>query len=466
MTNRGHLSGIHHPGNTMAGIFPNTPGTGENIPVSTYTAGITESYPNVNRQRVVESSINSKEKVDYLPINTGVNNSLTDKYLEFRINGTVGTFIDLSSMVLESKISLMNQDGSNLADDLHVGMANGLSNTLFKSISVFINDKLIESNPVFNYTSYLKMLLSINSDNLNNFGKCGSFNDDANNGQVTNVYTNAIFTTASNIEHDLSNTLKSNGVDICFPLITDMSTLDMYLLDGVDLRIRLEMANNNWLLNSAGDVSNVRIKLHKAKLWLDRVIPHFNAMTALNQALTVKPIEYIFQKTLHKTYVVGTNENSILIDQPFGMVVPEKMTMLLVDMDAYSGQPTSNGLYFQHANLSNIHLTVNGSTHYNINTEFPDSYTQAYYETLKSIGLDVNHMITYNSFKSGRAIFVFNFINEPVEETLPIESSASIRLNIKFGTNISKPLIVILLAETTGLLSIDSHRIISCDVRG
>ena len=57
----------------MAGIFPNVPGTGDNIPISTYTAGISESYPNVNRQRVVETSINSKERIDYLPINMGIN---------------------------------------------------------------------------------------------------------------------------------------------------------------------------------------------------------------------------------------------------------------------------------------------------------------------------------------------------------------------------------------------------------
>ena len=39
----------------MAAIMPNTPGTGNNIPISNYIAGITESYPNVNKQRVVES---------------------------------------------------------------------------------------------------------------------------------------------------------------------------------------------------------------------------------------------------------------------------------------------------------------------------------------------------------------------------------------------------------------------------
>ena len=59
----------------MAAIMPNTPGTGNNIPISSYVAGITESYPNVNRQRMVESSISSKETIDFLPTNIGINQS-------------------------------------------------------------------------------------------------------------------------------------------------------------------------------------------------------------------------------------------------------------------------------------------------------------------------------------------------------------------------------------------------------
>ena len=66
----------------MAAIMHNTPRTGNNIPISNYVAGIKESYPNVNRQRTVESSINSKETIDFLPTNIGINQSISDKYLE------------------------------------------------------------------------------------------------------------------------------------------------------------------------------------------------------------------------------------------------------------------------------------------------------------------------------------------------------------------------------------------------
>ena len=451
----------------MAGVFPNVPGTGDNIPVSSYTVGITESYPNVNRQRIVESSINSKERVDILPVNMGINHRLTDRYLEFRIPGTVGAFLDLSSLLIEMKLQLRHHDGSDLADDYHIGIANGISNTLFKSISVFINDKMIESNPVFSYSSYLKMLMNINRDNIDSFGKCGFFHDDANpQGAVTRVYNAAVFTTASNLEHKLLTQLKGEGVDVCFPLLFDSTSLDMYLLDGVDVRIRLEMANNNWILNTDTELTNVSLNVFKAKLWIDRVLPHYNAMMALNEALNLKPIEYVFQKTIHKTYVVGLNENSIMIDRPFGMVIPEKMHMIIVNMNAFSGRPRLNGLYFEHVQMENCHLTVNGNTQYYVTTDFPNSYSQLYYETLKTIGINNDHMISHQSFKDGRTVFSFNFVHKSVEETLPVESSASLRLTLKFAQNLTAPHTIILLAETTGLLSIDANRIVTCDVRG
>ena len=75
-------------------------------------------------------------------------------------------------------------------------------------------------------------------------------------------------------------------------------------------------------------------------------------------------------------------------------------------------------------------------------------------------------MITYNIIKAGRSIFSFNFVNETVEETLPVESSASLRITLKFKQNLTSAHTILLIAETTGLLSIDHNRIVTCDIRG
>ena len=45
--------------------------------------------------------------------------------------------------------------------------------------------------------------------------------------------------------------IKGNGVHLCFPLLLDISSIDMYLLDDVDVRIRLELANQDWIIKSS-----------------------------------------------------------------------------------------------------------------------------------------------------------------------------------------------------------------------
>ena len=453
----------------MASMIPNVPGTGNSVPVSTYTAGVSESYPNVNRQRIIEASINSKEKIDVMPVNVGVNQVLSDRYLEFRINGVVGSFLDLSSLNLELGLNFTQPNGNPLANDTTLALANGIGNTLFKSASVYINEKIVESNPLFNYTSYIKLLKEFDTHRLQSLGLCGGIFDNIENvDSVVDIYTDAIFAADSkHLEKKLQVQIKAHGVDIYFPLLLDVCSMDMYLLDGMDVKIRLELANQAWFLNTLGDINNISLKVNKAKLWIDRVIPHYNALGALNKALTTKPIEYIFRKMLYKTYIVSQNESSIMIDQPWGNVIPEKLTMMFVNMNSFSGSGTQNGLYFSHLHLSNTHITINGSTLYNINTDFPNGkYSRSYYETQNAIGNDNHNMITYKAYKGGRSIFCFTFVNESVQDTLPIEMSASLRINLTFAQPAPAPYIIILLADTTGLITVDEQRTLTCDVRG
>ena len=448
--------------------MPNIPGTGNNVPVSSYIAGITESYPNVNKQRLVESSINSKETIDFMPVNMGVNQVLSDKYLEFRINGTVGNFLDLSSMVIELKVKpVTSATSATLPADTHVYLSNGLSNTIFKSATVFINEKMIEANPFFNYTSYIKLLKSMNEEDISRYGGCGNIYDDYKDVGITRTYTDALFGDDEvNIEKKLETRVKRSGAHMCFPLLLDISSLDMYLLDGVDVRVRLELANNNWIINSPAQ-GGIQLNISKAKLWIDRVTPQHNAIIALNKALVTKPMEYIFKKTLYKSYVIGTGESSIMIDQPFTNCIPDKLTMLFLNMNTMSGALNQNPLYFDHCNIGNIHITINGTSIYNINSDFENGeFSHLFYECQKSIGIDTGNMITYNSFEKGRSVFCFNFINEPVEDSLPVERSANLRLSLSFKQAMQSPHVIILLADTTGIISIDNQRIVTCDVRG
>ena len=75
-------------------------------------------------------------------------------------------------------------------------------------------------------------------------------------------------------------------------------------------------------------------------------------------------------------------------------------------------------------------------------------------------------MITADSFSKGRGVFCFNFVNEVTEDSLPIERSANLRLSLTLDNNLTSSYVVILLADTKGIISIDNQHIVTCDVRG
>ena len=74
-------------------------------------------------------------------------------------------------------------------------------------------------------------------------------------------------------------------------------------------------------------------------------------------------------------------------------------------------------------------------------------------------------MITHKAYKKGRTVFCFNFVNEVVEDTVPVERSTN-RLSLTFKNNLTSPHVVILLVDTMGIITTDNQHVVTCGVRG
>lgn len=448
----------------MVSVWPNIPGTGSQIPVANYAAGITELYPNVNRVRLVETAINSRERIDFMPSNVGINQQINDKYIEFRVNGSVGSFLDLSTLTLELKLSFVKK-GAKLDDQTNIAIANGISNTLIKSVNVFLNDKLVETTPFYNYVSYIKMVKTIKKEYLKSKGVCAFLQDDSVGG-ITNLYSARIFTDDTSEKRVMAN-LKLKGVETCFPLLLDICSLDMFLLDNINLRIRLEMATDQWVICSNDNNNGIDMTVDKAKLWIDRVIPNVNAMLALNDSLREKRLQCLFDKTLIKCHIIPQGNSNLVIEQPFNNVIPEKMTLCFIDNRNFSGDYRRNPLYFDNCNITNITISINGNIIYNLTSNFVGEYAmRSYYESIRTVDVEKGGLLDHESFINGRTIFTFNFTHEDSSEAIPIELNANMRISITLGTPLGDPHVLLLIGETMGILSVDESRNIQCDFRG
>lgn len=121
---------------TMSVIGMNLSGAGIWVPLSDYQAGISKSFPCPPRLNTVESSIASRQTFDALHINQTVNNSIRGSYLEFRVPGIEGQFLDVLTLAVD--ISVTKADGVTPLDaDDHSSLVNSLSNATSKAYQFF-----------------------------------------------------------------------------------------------------------------------------------------------------------------------------------------------------------------------------------------------------------------------------------------------------------------------------------------
>ena len=279
-------------------------GSSVKIPVSQYQAAVTNSFPAPGRSRVVESSVAGRQTIDILPVNQTANQSLQDNYLEFRLPGVEGLFLDLSTLCLEVSLTLTQADGiSPLGDDDHAVFVNGLgSSTLFKSAACYLNEQLVESNPLYGYWGFIKQTVSLNPNTLYTVARNSFYYRDWKGSRgIMQQYTEDYFTTAVKIEKRIIEGCKKNGLQLVAPLFLDIASLDQFMLDSVSLRMRLELASHEFVLNTHLKDKGYKYKINSARLFCDRVIPYTSALESVNKSLINESIDYAYKKTIYKS---------------------------------------------------------------------------------------------------------------------------------------------------------------------
>lgn len=442
---------------------------GATLPVSDFAASIVGEFPRINRQRHVESSISGKTVLDILPVNLSSHARLKDKYLEFRVPGVKGAFLDLAKLILEIKLSVTQPDGqTKLEDDVNIDFSNGTANTMFKSIQVYVGDQMVESNPFFNYWSFIKMITTFSSLKLKSFGELGNLLKDklSGGGGIAETYDASYFTNLSNKSKTHLKNIKDHGLHLTFPIMSDVASCDQYLCDDIPVRIRMELANESWFVNTDGDGSTIRAHIDFAKLWVTRLQPYPAALQALNRQMELgKTSDSLFNKTLYKSLVLGKQQTSLVCDQPWGNVIPERLYVIMTDMTSFSGAYNKNGLYFKSADLSELTVSVNGMNLYKNTVSFPHECSQLFYNVVDGLGIENDTLLDYESFKRGRSLFVYTLLAEDVQGTVPLEHSGNLRVSLQLKKGIDTNIVILMFGDTKGVLSVNSERHVTCSSR-
>ena len=155
-------------------------------------------------------------------------------------------------------------------------------------------------------------------------------------------------------------TKQSQTVDMIGPIHSDIFFQDRLILNGVNLRLKLNRAKNSFCLVSSAGGANHKVVITEAILYVRKVkvAPSIalGHAAALKQATAKYPIRRVDCKVLS----IPGGFGSFTPDNLFLGHIPKRLVLVLVDTEAYNGTYASNPFNFKHHNLTQVGVYVDG----------------------------------------------------------------------------------------------------------
>lgn len=222
-----------------------------------------------------QTSIEHGHWVEYHPLAT-----ITDHGpIEFSISGSGDDYVDLANTHLYVRVQIVNADGTNLTNDATVGPVNLWLHSLFSQVDMSLNEKLVSpSTNTYPYRAYLESLLSYGPAAKESQMTSMLWHKDSPGHMDSSEDDNACLAAR---QHHVS---RSRIVDMMGKLHTDLFFQDRYLLNGVNVKIRLVRSKDAFAPMAAADstfktkITDASLFVRKAKLSPAVQMAHIKAM--------------------------------------------------------------------------------------------------------------------------------------------------------------------------------------------
>jgi len=177
---------------------------------------------------------------------------------QFAVSGAGDDYIYLANTYLFVEAQIVNTDGSDLDPDTNVGPVNLWMHSLFSDVSVSLSEKFVSPpTSIYPYRAYIETFLG--------------FGSAAKESQLTGVMWQQDKRTTDNKRFTSRKQLTalSKSVQMMGKLHLDLFCQDKYLLNHVDLKIKLRRSRDAFAL--VVDAANYKIKIKEMALYVRKV---------------------------------------------------------------------------------------------------------------------------------------------------------------------------------------------------
>ena len=377
----------------------------------------------------------------------------------------------MNSIKLGGTAQILNGD-SEMADTVDYSITNLFPHSLFRAQEIEINGVLVTDLSSFlsHYQAYIQTILSYNASAQQTHLKSQLFDmDDPENFDKVKVTKEGdkIPAAKNNLAYVRRQTicLGSKEFDFYSPICSDILQCDRLLHSSAGLKIRLLREVDSFSVLSADTGQTFRVKLKDLKIHAHYV--KMSDMTVREHAMRLRksPLIYPITRTTMKEYTIGSGEKTKYISNLFSGQLPKSIIIGLVSDEAASGTASKNPFNFQHFNLMESYLKVNGELTPSepIAPDFVNSkYRREYMELMRNIGIDSSedhgNAVTLEQFAGGSFFMAYDLTGHKCNMLHKHPSQeGNIDLWLQFKSGTSENVRVIIYASSDAQVEIDNE---------
>lgn len=435
--------------------------------LSTNSCECTKSELDLFKMRPTQTSVEATQWIDYKPVT-----SLTDDSpIEFVIPGQGGEFIDLTHTLLQLQVSIRTEKDELITDDTLVVPVNNFMHSLFSQVDVFFNQKLVSPpNNLYPYRAYIETLLNYSEEaKKSHLTTCLWYDDTPGFMDTKLEKKDGVITQNAGAEQRRQFITGGKTVDLLGYLHSDIFNQDKFLLNGVEVRLRLFRSKNGFCL--VDYVGSLKVHISSASLRVRKVRINPSVSLAIEKALSKGTAKYELTRVDVKSFTLNTATMGQTLDNVFIGQIPNRVIIGFVTNKSFMGNRKANPFNFQHFNLNYLSLSVDGVPVVGkaITPQYPDNYIEAYHTLFSGTGIHFSNegnCISRDSYLKGHCLYVFDLtpdLSANSNTHWNLIKQGTVRLDLRFDQVLTESVNCLVYSEYHNILEVDSNRQIIVD---
>ena len=316
-----------------------------------------ESGLDVFKPPPVNTAVYKRELMSYRPVSQITKGSP----IQFTIQGTSSDYKDLKNTMLYLKLRITNENGDPITAEDRVGLSNLSLQSLFRQVDFNLQQQGMTTGVGLNYPykAMMDTLLQFEEDPKETQLQSQLYFKDS-----SHYMDSPDPREGSNLGLLLRSQFTENGqyVDLEGPLYIDVCQQDRFLINGVQIDVKLIPSSDAFVLMSPQGEKRYKYEIGDAILKISQVKLNPGVMISHAEQIKKSPALYPYMRSDVRTFNIQSGSFSWGMDDVFQGQIPCRVVVGLVSSKAFSGAYDKNPYNFHHFNCNFIGLYADGQS--------------------------------------------------------------------------------------------------------